>query len=247
MTSAIAHLAEDLLLVARGAAERDAVARAGSRSPARSSSRPPSPRPRRGPARWPRPRPCACRPGAGSAPGPCPCVMVAIWSSGTIMLLPRDRDRQVLDVARRRRGRRDAGAPRRRASRPSGSTQSPTSTPAKATRSACAASPTEMPSWLASPRSSSILQLVLRLLLREAHVHRARDLLHLLHEVVGDRHEAARVGAGELDLHGLAHAVVEVVEHDVLGADQALQERRAGRAAISKAERLRSLLLPMST
>ena len=39
---------------------------------------------------------------------------------------------------------------------PVGSTQSPTSTPANATRSACAASPAEMPSVFARPRLSSI-------------------------------------------------------------------------------------------
>ena len=30
-------------------------------------------------------------------------------------------------------------------------------------------------------------------------------------------------GAVELDLHGLARAIVEVVEHDVFGADQLLE------------------------
>ena len=63
-------------------------------------------------------------------------------------------------------------------------------------------------------------QLVLRILLRQAHVHGARDLPQLVHELVGDLHELARVGAVELDLHRLARAVVEVVEHHVLGADQ---------------------------
>ena len=81
-----------------------------------------------------------------------------------------------------------------------------------------------MPIALARPRSSSILSSSFGLLLGEPHVHRARDLLHLLHEVAGDRHQPARVGAGELDLHRLPHALVEIVDHDVLGADQLRQQ-----------------------
>ena len=153
------------------------------------------------------------------------------------------RDRQVLDVATHRRGLRDAGAPRRRAIRRSGSTQSPTSTPANATRSACAASSTEMPSWLASPRSSSMRSSSFGSCSDRPDVHGARDLAHLLHEVVGDLHEAARVGAVELDLHRLLRAVVEVVEHHVLGADQPLEPLAQVRWRSRAAERSRSLLL----
>jgi hypothetical protein len=88
--------------------------------------------------------------------GPLPIVIVAIWSSGTIMLLPPTAigSRSMLAASMR-----SSGCRRTETSRasPVGSTQSPTSTPANATRSACAASPTEMPSALARPRSRSIL------------------------------------------------------------------------------------------
>jgi hypothetical protein len=101
-------------------------------------------------------------------------LMRAIWFSGTTVRWcpPHRQALEVLGI--------DAVVlvqPHRDVARlPIGSTQSPTSTPAKATRSACAASPTEMPSWLARPAIELDLQFVLGLLLRQADVHRARDL-----------------------------------------------------------------------
>ena len=82
-------------------------------------------------------------------------VTVAIWSSGTIILLPATAigRRSILAALTR-----SSGCKRTATSRdsPVGSTQSPTSTPANATRNACAVSPTDIPSEFANPRLSSI-------------------------------------------------------------------------------------------
>ena len=82
-------------------------------------------------------------------------VTVAICSSGTMRLLPLT---VIGSCSMLAADTRSAGCRRTDTSRvsPVGSTQSPASTPAKATRSACAASPTEMPSELARLRSSSM-------------------------------------------------------------------------------------------
>ena len=121
--------------------------------------------------------------------GPLPIVIVAIWSSGTIMLVPVTaigRCSMLLgvdaivrmqahgDVARLAgrvdpvadldAGERHAQRLRRVAHR-------------DAQRVGQAAVELD-------------LQLVLRLLLRQAHVDRARDLAQLVHEVAGDRHAA---------------------------------------------------------
>ena len=87
--------------------------------------------------------------------GPLPMVMAAIWSSGTMRLVPSTATgrRSMLLASTRSSGCRRTATSR---ASPVGSIQSPTSTPAKATRSACAASLTEMPSALARPRSRSI-------------------------------------------------------------------------------------------
>ena len=69
------------------------------------------------------------------------------------------------------------------------------------------------------------LHLGLRVLLRQADVHRTRHLAQLVHEALRDVEQHARVGAGEADLHRLLRTVVQVVEHHVLGADQACGER----------------------
>ena len=117
---------------------------------------------------------------------------------------------------------------------PVGSTQSPTSTPANATRSACAASSTEMPSELARPRSSSICSSSFGSCSRQADVDRARHLAQLVHEVVGDRHQLARVGAGRT---GSAPACCAPLfrssSTDVLGADQAASSVSRRSTAIS--------------
>ena len=47
---------------------------------------------------------------------------------------------------------------------------------------------------------------------------------HLLHERVGDLHETARILAVELDLHRFLRTVVQIVEHDVFGPDQLLEQ-----------------------
>ena len=87
--------------------------------------------------------------------GPLPIVIVAIWSSGTIMFVPLTAigSRSMFSALTR-----SSGCKRTATSRdsPVGSTQSPISIPANATRKACAASPTLMPSEFAKPRFRSI-------------------------------------------------------------------------------------------
>ena len=69
------------------------------------------------------------------------------------------------------------------------------------------------------------LHLGLRVLLRQAHVHRARHLAQLGHEVVGDGQQLARVGPREADLHRLLRAVVQIVQHHVLSTHQSRRQR----------------------
>ena len=64
------------------------------------------------------------------------------------------------------------------------------------------------------------LQFVLRVLLGQADIDRARHQAQLVHELVGDLQQPPRVGAGEADLHRLLGAVVEVVENHVFGTHQ---------------------------
>ena len=63
------------------------------------------------------------------------------------------------------------------------------------------------------------LQFVFGVLLGKADIDRAGNLGEFLHEVTGDGKQAARIRTGKLDLHGLSRAVVQIVEHRVLGAD----------------------------
>ena len=122
---------------------------------------------------------------------------------------------------------------------PVGSTQSPTSTPANATRSACAASPTEMPSVLARPRSSSIFSSSFGSC-SDRPTSTAPGIVFIFSmKSLVIAMQAARVGAGELDLHRLPHAVVQVVDHDVLGADQLRQQL----AQVDSRSRRRALAL----
>mmetsp|Transcript_15038 Transcript_15038/g.35548 ORF Transcript_15038/g.35548 Transcript_15038/m.35548 type:complete len:471 (-) Transcript_15038:1551-2963(-) len=65
------------------------------------------------------------------------------------------------------------------------------------------------------------LQFVLRVLLGVADVDRALDAGHGLLEVLRDLLELAGVGAVEADLHRLLRAVVQVIQHHILGAHQA--------------------------
>ena len=87
--------------------------------------------------------------------GPLPMVMVAICSSGTILSVPETAIGKVSILSALTRS---AGSRRTETSRvsPVGSTQSPTSTPANATRRACAASLAEIPKEFAKPRFNSI-------------------------------------------------------------------------------------------
>lgn len=144
---------------------------------------------------------------------------------------------------------RSSGCRRTETSRvsPLGSTQSPASTPAKATRKAWAASLAEMPRVLARPRSSQFLYLNLRILLRQAHIHGARHLAQAAHEIAGDGLQSPCVRAGEVDLHRLLGAIAQVVQHHVLGAHQAGNKCSRSVVATSMPERLRWVLLPMST
>ena len=86
-------------------------------------------------------------------------------------------------------------------------------------------------------------QLILGILLGQADVDRARDLPHLVHELVGELHELARIRAVELDLHRLARAIVEIVEHHVLRADELLTAVSRRSVASSPSERDRVALV----
>ncbi len=180
--------------------------------------------------------------------GPLSIVMVAIWSSGTIMLVPPTAIGRcsMLEASTRSSGCRRTATSR---DSPVGSTQSPTSTPAKATRSACAASPTEMPSWHWPGRgparccSSSLGSCSDRPTSTAPGISVICSMKSLVISI--RRRESGPV---ELDLHRLLRTpLFRSSSTDVLGADQALEQARAARAAISNAERLRSVLLPMST